>query len=327
MIYRMKNRQYSLDIIRILACVMIILMHSPIPGIGTSGIVLSGLSFITAPGIGLFFMVSGALLLKQKGEEFDTRGFLKKRFTKILIPLVFWSAVSFALDLVGIKNTELGILWFMYTLAGLYLLTPILVRWLKAARQWELELYLIIWMLSMCYPFVKLLMPLDESDTSWIYYFHGYVGYYVLGYYLQKYSFDKLRWGVVISLFLVFSILAPFLVVVSHLQVDFYSLFWYLSISVAMWCVMWWKGICRFDVSKIMNERTKNIIVKLSNLCFGIYLIHILVMRNVLWQMEWMQNMNGALQIVVCMILTFMISTIISLFVSKIIYLKTVIGG
>lgn len=311
MIYRMKNRQYSLDIIRILACVMIVLMHSPMPGIGTSGIVLSGLSFITAPGIGLFFMVSGALLLKQKEEEFDTRGFLKKRFTKILIPLVFWSAVSFALDLGGIKNTELGILWFMYTLAGLYLLTPILARWLKAARQWELELYLIIWMLSMCYPFVKLLMPLYESDTSWIYYFHGYVGYYVLGYYLQKYSFDRLRWGVVISLFLVFSILAPLLVVVSHLQVDFYSLFWYLSISVAMWCVIWWQGICRFDVSKIMNERTKNIIVKLSNLCFGIYLIHILVMRNVLWQMEWMQNMNGALQIVVCMILTFMISTII----------------
>ena len=54
------RRDVTLDVIRVIACLMIVLMHSPISGLGTSGAVLSGISYLTALGIGLFFMVSGA---------------------------------------------------------------------------------------------------------------------------------------------------------------------------------------------------------------------------------------------------------------------------
>lgn len=54
------TRDISLDIIRVIAICMIVFMHSPIPG-SAPGFILSGLSYITAAGIGLFFMVSGAL--------------------------------------------------------------------------------------------------------------------------------------------------------------------------------------------------------------------------------------------------------------------------
>ena len=54
-------RNATLDILRVIAMMMIVLMHSPIPGSAT-GIVLAGISYLTAPGIGLFFMVSGAPL-------------------------------------------------------------------------------------------------------------------------------------------------------------------------------------------------------------------------------------------------------------------------
>lgn len=111
-------RDYSLDIIRLIACIMIVLMHSPMPGMNTSGMVLCSVSYLTAPGIGLFFMVSGALLLRID-KPFETRSFLRKRFTKILIPLVLWSLVGWGLDLYGVANTELSILWFMYCLAGI----------------------------------------------------------------------------------------------------------------------------------------------------------------------------------------------------------------
>lgn len=322
----MKNRTLYFDLIRILACAMIVLMHSPMARLGTPGPVLSGVSYLTAPGIGLFFMVSGALLLKQNSGEFDTHKFLQKRFAKILVPLVFWSGVGYGLNVMGIKNTELGILWFMYTLAGLYLLTPILTRWLNAAQRWEIELYMGIWLVTMCYPFLKIIMSFNESDTSWVYYFHGYVGYYVLGYYLHRYDLDKVRMGGSILLFLLFSIVAPIAVLVFHVQVDFYSLFWYLSVSIAMCCVMWWLMIRKFHVVDRIRERTKRAIVKLSNLCFGIYLVHILVMRNMLWQMEWMQNMNGVFQILVCALLTFVLSAVISWCISKIKYVKAVIG-
>ena len=179
----MGKRDYSLDIIRVIACLMIVLMHSPMSDQGTSGAVLSGISYLTAPGIGLFFMVSGALLLKSNaGKPFETRNFLQRRFTKILVPLLFWSVVGLVLEQHGVKNTELGILWFMYCLAGMYLLTPILSRWLSVASIKEVEFYLVLWLATLCVPFVKLFTPVNESDTSWLYYFHGYVGYYVLGF-------------------------------------------------------------------------------------------------------------------------------------------------
>jgi len=51
-------RNATLDLLRVIAMMMIVLMHSPMPG-SASGVVLAGLSYVTAPGIGLFFMVSG----------------------------------------------------------------------------------------------------------------------------------------------------------------------------------------------------------------------------------------------------------------------------
>ena len=108
-----------------------------------------------------------------------------------------------------------------------------------------------------------------------------------------------------------------------NVEVDFYSLFWYLSVTVALQCVVWWSVVTR-----LMREFSKlpNLVVQLSKLSFGIYLVHILVMRNVLWQISWMQNMNGIVQIFVCTILTFIISAAVSWCLSKIPYVRAIIG-
>ena len=58
----MKQRDYALDLLRIVACVMVVMMHSPMPSADANGMLLSSLSYFTAPCIGLFFMVSGALI-------------------------------------------------------------------------------------------------------------------------------------------------------------------------------------------------------------------------------------------------------------------------
>lgn len=86
-----KQRDYSLDLVRILACFMVVLMHSPMQTENANGLLLSSLSYFTAPCIGLFFMVSGALLLPQPSiliyyanaySESSTLTFLKKRLKK-----------------------------------------------------------------------------------------------------------------------------------------------------------------------------------------------------------------------------------------------------
>ena len=61
-----KQRDYKIDIVRIVACLMVILMHSPMPNMELSGIIAVGNTMITLPCIGFFFIVSGYLLLPVK---------------------------------------------------------------------------------------------------------------------------------------------------------------------------------------------------------------------------------------------------------------------
>lgn len=195
------KRILYLDILRIIACVMVVLMHSQRPGMGIPDWFLSGSSYITAAGIGLFFMISGALILGKaktlaEGKELDTFTFLKHRLLKIIVPLAFWSMLYWSLSYIDASG--LGVMWVLWTIGGLYLLSPILLRWLQHASLREVELYLGVWAISLLYPFMKLVTPLDEGDSSWIYYFHGYVGYFILGYYLSIAPLEHLRkylWG------------------------------------------------------------------------------------------------------------------------------------
>lgn len=131
------------DLLRLLACLMIVAMHAPLPGSEGDGVFLSALSYLTAPGVGLFFMVSGALLLPVKT---GTKAFLERRFVKIAKPTAAWTLFYMACNillrgepltlrsLLSIPFSAQGtpVLWFIYTLSGLYLLAPILSRWLLA---------------------------------------------------------------------------------------------------------------------------------------------------------------------------------------------------
>ncbi len=158
----MKQRDISFDIIRILACFMVVLMHSPLPSADANGPFLVALSYFTAPCIGLFFMVSGALLLPVKTDYFT---FLRRRFGKIAVPTVLWSLIYIALRLFYSKS-EInvlqsvgsipfsaqgeGVLWFIYTLCGLYLLAPILSGWLDRATKREIQFALTLWGVTLC---------------------------------------------------------------------------------------------------------------------------------------------------------------------------------
>lgn len=194
----MKERFYYLDVIRILACIMVIAMHAPLPAsrtVASDTYLLAPLSYLEAPCIGLFYMVSGALLLPIKG-TFAT--FLKRRFTKILYPTILWSFLSVIIHCFYISNAEIGpylrkstagllfsaqghygVFWFMYTLAGLYLAAPILSKWWENVSKREAEFYLCIWLLTMYYPYIHLICNnISNNETNILYYFSGYIGYF-----------------------------------------------------------------------------------------------------------------------------------------------------
>lgn len=317
-------RSLHLDLVRILACMMIVLMHSPMPNAGCPGFLLVGISYLTAPSIGLFFMVSGALLLKPCDvSQFEVGEFLKRRLSKVLWPTLFWFCVGNAMGWMGLTKDELGILWFMYSLIGLYLLAPILVRWISVASQKEIAFYLLLWGISLCYPLLNTYFDFRENVASWVYYFHGYVGYFVLGAYLNLYGLSK-RYRVIGCIVLVLlSVLLPAFNYFFQWGLPMIPTFWFRSISVALMCVGWWELI---RVLAPRFEQMRNIVCHLSMLTFGIYLVHILIMRCFLWEMGWMSSLSGWAQSFVCATLTFGIAACVCWAFPKWRYSKYIIG-
>ena len=299
-----KQRTIYLDIIRIVACVMVITMHAPLPGEGAlahgSFLVLS--SYLTSPCVPLFFMVSGALLLPCK-EGVTANSYIKKRIGKIVGPTICFSIFYIMLnsselsvkegvtDLFSIPFTAQGhgILWFMYTLAGLYLLVPIVSPWLRNASKYEIEIYLALWLVTLLYPYIGLVLKINTSNTGLLYYFSGYAGYFLLGHYMSRYALS-LRWLLPLALLM---LPLPVLNKVLGWELDFYSAFWYLSAPVAMMTAGWF-ALIKIIFEKIeMGKTLLGFITMVSNLSFGIYLIHIFVMRTLLYEWSVIQGFDN----------------------------------
>lgn len=325
------KRDYRLDLLRVISITMIVFMHTPRPG-SAPGYVLSGLSYFTSPGLVLFFMISGALLLGNTMSS--TKEFLKHRLSKVVFPTLFWTFFYLAYSAISANSfnaKELmvnvlsipfsaqghGVLWFMYTLVGLYLLTPILSKWLKKASKHEIEFYLLLWVITLVYPYLTLVLEINESDTGILYYFAGYAGYFLLGYYLYRYYCFKV-WHIIVA-FVVY-MMAPMAYFGAHCDFDFHSMCCYLSLPIASMAFMW------FVLVKRLPDFRHVLLGQLSKLSFGVYLIHIFVLRSVLWRVDLICNLPDIVQILVFAISTIMISYFVSWLISRLSFSKYIVG-
>lgn len=203
-----KRRTMALDLLRILACVSVCFEHLMIES-GFIEMPKNSVTFTDLPiecylwfflefGPPLFFMVSGSLMLPLRHSPGD---FLKKRFLRIGVPMIIWSVfyLIFAAQFNTPERYRLLIVqapfypsffdtfWFLWTLWGLYVLSPILSRWLERCGRRELEWYLGLWVFTSLIPYTTYVNGLTTDDISPFYYFSGYVGFYIAGHYLRKY--------------------------------------------------------------------------------------------------------------------------------------------
>ena len=210
-----------------------------------------------------------------------------------------------------------GVLWFMYTLIGLYLLTPILSKWLKKASKREIEFYLLLWAVTLIYPYLKLVLKINESDTGILYYFAGYAGYYLLGYYLYAYYRYKV-WHVIAALAVY--VMIPLILYGGAFEFDFYSMLWYLSLPVAAMAFVWFVLINKLPDFQSLS------LGQASKLSFGVYFVHIFILREVLWHLDMICDLPGVVQIVVLAMSTLVISYFVSWLISKLPFSKYIIG-
>lgn len=194
--YGRQNNIGWVDLLRVLACFMVVFSHSCDAFVAQfdadrasflTGVFGGSLMRASVP---LFVMMTGVLLLPV-GQGYDLVSFYRKRIGRILPPLVFWSValpllmyayfnyinpstcnpqvavggytvqqlVQRIYTFVFNFNFDTTPLWYLYMLIGLYLLMPVLNAWLVQASQRELKVVLGLWVVSLFLPYLKMLAP------------------------------------------------------------------------------------------------------------------------------------------------------------------------
>lgn len=290
----LKKNEPWFENLRAIATVSVILLHVAAGILYTfgesssdvwwTGNILDGFSRFCVP---FFFMLSGALLLRK---DYELIGYLKKRFIRIVPPLIFWSLVYIIYDHVLYGEEYLGIyglirltisdllngsqfhLWFVYTLIGLYLLIPILRKWIKHSTQKEVLYFLIIWAVTIiaANPYLESFVPSINLIN-----FSGYLGYMVLGYYLSNLEIKKNTLPLVLTLLgILITILGTY--IESSTRNEFYGYYYqYLSTNVVLYSA---GAFLLFKRIVITNSLLKQIIAFINDHSYGIYLAHILVL-------------------------------------------------
>lgn len=165
--------------------------------------IYDGMSRIAVP---LFMIVSAFLLVPMKEEQ--TMGeFYAKRFKRVVPPIVafmliysllplLWGGMEWAQSANDLKRLLLnfpsmaGHFWFIYPLLGLYLFIPIISPWLRKATAKEELVFIGLFALSTCMPFLNRWVGEVWGQCFWNEYhllwnFSGYLGYLVLAHYIR----------------------------------------------------------------------------------------------------------------------------------------------
>ncbi|WP_454801888.1 acyltransferase [Mucilaginibacter phyllosphaerae] len=328
-----------LNVLRIFACLMVLTVHSgEFFYIGDKGQIIREHhvwvnnygSFMRAC-VPLFVMISGYLLLPIK----ETAAvFYKRRFTRLLIPFLFWSAMYAIVPyLLGSTNIgqmwhdlytipinfapSAGHLWFVYMFIGVYLFIPIFSPWVQTASKQFKQFFLLIWVITLCFPYIKTVYPEVLGEAFWNkyhtgYYFSGYIGYLLLGNYIKEHVTLSKTAGFILGLLLVivgytitnlvFAHQLPFAKDIPELELSWS----FPTLNVAMMAT----GLfLMFRVISFSSAATEHIMAKVSGLTYGMYLAHILVLVQLFPIInEWLQQ--PVLVIPVLAISTFVVTYI-----------------
>ncbi len=216
----MNHRIVFLDYLRVIACLMVIIVHCVEPFyLGGDGTLIKNWSdacwvtIIDSPlraAVPLFVMASSYLQFPIK---YDTRTFFKKRILRVGIPFLVFSLLYAIIPLWGSNGGSLwdnlqrlpfnfvntaGHLWFVYMLLGVYLIMPLLSPWIQSISKREEQIFLLVWAFTTTLPFIRTAaqatfgLPEVWGEANWnefgtFYYISGFIGYVVLGHYFRTY--------------------------------------------------------------------------------------------------------------------------------------------
>jgi surface polysaccharide O-acyltransferase-like enzyme len=203
-----ESTSLPVDLIRVVAVVLVILLHASIESYTNvmldaaqsrmywwTTTIFDSLARVCVP---LFVMLSGFLLLQPIKVHEPIRVFLKKRFTRLGLAFGFWSAIYFAWSFY-VHNQALSVtyviqglltgpyyhFWYIYLIAGLYIITPILRVIITYGDRKILKYIIAVWFVGVSVvPLFQLLTGFTVEPNLIL--VAGWIGYFVFGAYLQR---------------------------------------------------------------------------------------------------------------------------------------------
>ena len=267
-----------------------------------------GMSRIAVP---LFMIVSAFLLVPMK-EGHSAFEFYKRRAVRILPPFLifiilystvplFWNQIDMETSLRDLSRmfinfpTLAGHLWFMYPLIGLYLFIPVISPWLSKVSAKEERFFIALFALSTCMPYLHRWCGELWGECFWnefhtLWYFSGYLGYLVLAHYIRVHldwsRGKRLMAGAVLAAVgTVLTVLSFYVQAVPGVLHDtpVIEIGWsFCTIN----CLMATTGVFLLFTC-MRREKAPRLIAELSNLSYGMYLIHIF------WLGMWTSMLKG----------------------------------
>ena len=285
------KRIYYLDLLRVFAIITIIACHvsgafkfNYIMHHGNSMLyfyVISFFNHLSQIGVPIFIMISGALLINKK----DTLiSFFKKRFTRVVLPFLFWALIFILLDIFVFNKTislELfsniifaspnshgHILWFVWMIIVVYCL---IFSFNKIIHTLDLEKHLnkIVAILSIIFViYCCVFTPTDQ-----ITYYLSFFGFALLGFCLNEYVFKLNSKTIMIIGFLIVISLYVYYIIYMCYPLSFKqnrfagtSIFHVLNLIIT---------ICIFiSFKQVTGKYLNKIIYSISTNSYGIYFVH-----------------------------------------------------
>lgn len=342
------KRYIEYDMIRILACFCVIMIHCAVFDQGTiweytsfrfQAINIWGV--LSRWAVPAFVMLSGMLTMP-KADKTSIAHLFFYRVIRMLVVYFAWSCVysfynTFVLEIVyaptklktfidGCFSGELH-MWYLPMLAGLYMISPLLaVLVKKLERKWIIYWLSGLFVFSSIIPFIiklniKFVSAIVASVNGYmnIQFLCGWTLYYVLGYYIQQHSISQKEKIIVYIGAIIAFIFTMWGTVIYYLKHgEALGILPYEYPNIVLFSV----GIMVFfkeHVSKLkISNNLQKFVTKVSSLTLGIYLLHVLLLKVLYFIGINIQLFHPILSIPVVSAIVFVIGAIIVWFLKKI---------
>lgn len=350
---RKNKRVYSLDVIRVTAIFAVIMIHASAEFV--DGAALNSFEFcianvtdsIARMGVPLFIMLSGALMLNE--ERMMPPSKAVRKAVRIYANLLIWSTIyagvfyvlfpTYCPSFLNIERSWSAFiravarghyhLWYLSMIIGLYLVTPVLRLFVKKQNRGLIK-YLLLLMIAVksALPFVNYCadrlcggeslfsLHFRQFDFSFI---SSYMMYYISGWYLVNSEFTK-RQQVALAVLGITGVICTILCtrLFSTDSYRAYGFFYsYDSLNIVA------ESLATFALMSHaftnLGDRNAGWVKRLSELSFGVYLIHplILFLVDKFSVAMAISNVHGERMLVNCL-LTTLISFLLSLMGTRI---------